>query len=249
MREFKADLHIHTCLSPCGESEMTPCMIVKEAIKKDLDIIGICDHNSSDNVPSVKKVAETHGLKVIGGIEISTREEVHILALFEDDESLTTFQRIVYESLTGTNNELAFGEQLVLNEEDEVVDRNTRLLIGATELPIERAVGFANSLGGVVIASHVDRESFSIISQLGFIPKGLELDALEISANTSVKDFNEKFSKALNTLPLVSFSDAHCLKDIGKSTTTFLIEEPTIQEIKKAIRSLDRRKAIITKIQ
>lgn len=221
---------------------MTPSSIVKEARKKGLDIIGICDHNSSDNVPSVKKVAETQGLKVLEGIEISTREEVHLLALFDNDKSLMTLQKIVSESLTGVNDERTFGEQLVLNERDEPVGKNDRLLIGATELPIERAVGFANSLTGLVIASHVDRDSYSIISQLGFIPRGLEIDALELSLNTSIKDFKERYNKMLNGLPLVTFSDAHCLKNIGKLITTFLIEEPTILEIKKAIRGMDGRK-------
>ncbi len=224
---------------------MTPRSIVKEARDKGLDIIGICDHNSSDNVLSVKKAAEMQGLKVLGGIEISTREEVHILALFDNDESLMMLQRIVYDSLSGENDEKAFGQQLILNEEDEVSGRNEMLLIGATELPIERAVGFSNSLGGLVIASHVDRESFSIISQLGFVPRGLEIDALEVSMNTSLKDFNRQFNKALNDIPLVSFSDAHCLRDVGKSTTTFFLEQPSILEIKKAVRGVDGRKLMI----
>ncbi len=261
MKEFEADLHIHTCLSPCGESEMTPRLIVKEARKKGLDVIGICDHNSSDNALSVKKVARMEGLKVLGGIEISTREEVHILALFDDDESLMILQRIVYDSLPGENDEKAFGEQLILNEEDELSGRNNRLLIGATELPIERAVGFSNSLGGLVIASDVDRESFSIISQLGFVPRGLEIHAVEVSsprvgtfvlprrgsgiskkADTTLKDSNRRANGTLNDVPVVSFSDAHCLRDIGKSTTTFFLEQPSVLEIKKAFCGLDGRK-------
>jgi hypothetical protein len=224
---------------------MTPRFIVKQARKKSLDMIGICDHNSSDNALSVKKAAEKFGLKVLRGIEINTREEVHILALFDNDESLITLQRIVYESLSGKNDEEVFGQQIVLNEEDELLGRNNRLLIGATELPIEKAVGFTNSLGGLVIASHVDRESFSIISQLGFVPNGLEIDALEVSKNMSVEDFNEQFNKSLNDLPLVSFSDAHCLRDIGRLTTTFLLEEPTVLEMKKAIKGIDGRKTRI----
>ncbi len=245
MREFEADLHIHTCLSPCGESEMTPQLIVKEARDKGLDMIGICDHNSSDNVLSVKKVAEMQGLKVLGGMEISTREEVHILALFDNDESLMMLQRIVYDSLSGENDEKVFGQQLILNEEDEVSGRNERLLIGATELPIERAVGFSHSLGGLVIASHVDRESFSIISQLGFVPRGLEIDALEVSMKTSLENFNRQFNKALNDIPVVFFSDAHCLRDVGKSTTTFFLEQPSILEMKKAVRGVDGRKLMV----
>lgn len=242
LKEFKADLHIHTCLSPCGEPEMTPRLIVKEALKKDLKVIGICDHNSSDNALSVKNAGEKEGLKVLGGIEISTREEVHILTLFVDEKSMMTLQRIVYESLSGENDEKIFGEQIILNEEDELLGKNNRLLIKGTELPVEKAVGFANSLGGLVIASHVDRDSFSIISQLGFIPKELQIDALEVSANTSLNDFNQQFNKVLNEIPLVSFSDAHCLRDIGRSTTTFIVEELNILEIKKAIRGVEGRK-------
>lgn len=245
LKEFKADLHIHTCLSPCAEPEMTPRLIVKEAIKKGLDLVGICDHNSSENAFFVKRAAYGESLNVLAGVEMSTKEEVHILALFDNGRGLSRFQKVIYENLTGTNDEKTFGEQLILNEKDELIEKNARLLIGAVELPIATAAGFARSLGGLVIASHADRESFSIFSQLGFVPEGLEIDALEVSPHSSLEDFNQRFNRMLNALPLIFFSDAHCLRDIGRSTTTFFIEQPTIPEIKKALQGVEGRKVII----
>ena len=137
MRTFKADLHIHSCLSPCAELEMSPKNIVREAEKYGLDLIGICDHNSCENVPYVIKSAEGNKLKVIGGMEITSKEEVHVLALFATEEDLFTMQKIVYDNLHGTNDEKRYGDQVVVNEKDEVVDFNKRLLIGATDLSVK----------------------------------------------------------------------------------------------------------------
>lgn len=241
-REFKVDLHIHTCLSPCADLTMIPSALIKEAKKKNLDGIGICDHNSTENVAAVKKVGEREGLKVFGGIEISSREEAHILAYFDDDESLLQMQKTIYNNLSGENDASYFGEQLVADENDKFIESNDRLLIGSTDLPVSKIVQLTHSLGGVSVASHIDRESYSLIGQLGFIPEGLPLDALEVSyqhnqnKNIDIQSFG---------LPLVTSSDAHYLSDIGRSFTTFFLGELSFTEMVMAFQGVKGRKVTI----
>jgi len=244
LRRFEADLHIHTCLSPCGETRMSPRRIVERAKLIGLDMIGICDHNSAENVACAKKVGEKEGLTVIGGMEVTSQEEVHILAFFDKDKDLFELANLIYENLPGINDERVFGEQIVVNEDDEVLSFNKRLLIGATVLPLQQIVDRIHSLGGLAIASHIDRESFSIIGQLGFIPDGLGLDGLEVSPRLSLGKARLEFGQALD-LPLVTFSDAHTLEDVGKSFTCLLMEGANIKEIKKALFGEDGRKVVI----
>jgi len=243
LEEFKGDLHIHTCLSPCGDFSMLPTLIIKKAKEKNLDMIGICDHNSTENVAAVKKAGEMVGVTVIGGIEITSQEEVHMLALFENDADLVHIQNIVYEHLPGKNDEDVFGEQLIVDEKDTILEINEKLLIGATTLLLEQIVGIIHQLGGIAIASHVDREAFSLIGQLGFVPEGLNIDGLEISPLNSVKDVRTKFPQISN-FPIVGFSDAHYLEDIGKRVTSFLMEEPSMKEFQKAFRDVEGRKIL-----
>jgi PHP family Zn ribbon phosphoesterase len=240
LKKLRMDLHIHTCLSPCADFKMMPTKIVKRAKWQGLDVIGICDHNSSENVQAVKKAGIIESLKVIGGVEVTSREEVHILTLFEGDEELFEFQKIIYENLHGTNNEKLFGEQVIVNEQDKVLNMNKRLLIGATELSINEIVEKAHSLRGLVIASHVDRERFSIMGQLGFIPEGLLLDGLEVSSKFASGMVKRDFYH----YPLVTFSDAHTIEDIGQSSTTFIIDDVRVDEIKKALSGEDGRSFI-----
>ncbi|PIU66097.1 MAG: hypothetical protein COS84_06140 [Armatimonadetes bacterium CG07_land_8_20_14_0_80_40_9] len=251
LKEFIGDLHIHTCLSPCGDKDMVPTRIVKEAQNLGLNFIGISDHNSVENIFAVKKVGEKFGVKVLGGIEITSEEEVHILAFFDEDWSLVKIQEIVYENLGNEeNDETLFGEQLIIDENDRIIGKNRRFLIGATELKVEEIVDVIHNLDGLAIAAHVDRESFGIIGQLGFIPKELKLDAVEVSplfrSQPRIK-YGVEVSPVSSTgqnLPIVSFSDAHRIEDIGKSFTTFFLEEVTVNEIKKALLNQDGRGVI-----
>ncbi len=230
------DLHIHTCLSPCGSPEMVPTRIVSQARAKKLQVIGICDHNASENVRSVQEAAQNSRVKVFGGMEITSREEIHILALFETSEQLDAMQKTVYTALPGKNDS-AFGDQYIVNPEDYVTSINNRLLIGATTLSIESIVSFIHRLNGLAIASHVDRPSYSIISQLGIIPDGLELDALEISQKASIGIYRNEVR-----FPVVSFSDAHMLRDIGRAATTFAVEALSISEIRMAVKGIGKRR-------
>jgi PHP family Zn ribbon phosphoesterase len=241
LRPFKADLHIHTCLSPCTELDMSPKGILTAVKKKELDIIGICDHNSSENSLAVMNAAKKMNISVFPGMEVTSQEEVHILALFDEIENALKLQKFIYKNLPGENDEKAFGMQVVLNEKEEVLGFNDKLLIGATTIPLDEVIRMIHSFNGITIASHIDRDSFSIISQLGFIPENLELDAMEISPNITFEEANKRFK---SIYPITCSSDAHYPEDIGKSFTTFLLEDGTVAEIKKALKNEDGRKLV-----
>jgi len=239
MKTYSADLHIHTCLSPCAEIEMSPKNIVKKAKEMNLDIIGICDHNTCENVPYVKRSAKNHGVHVIGGIEVTSKEEAHLLALFASTKALYVMQKIIYDNLSGLNDANKYGDQIVVNENNEILRFNTKLLIGATSLSVEQIVDYVHSLGGIAIASHIDRGSFSIVSQLGFIPPGLKIDAVEISNKENIDVYRDLL------LPMVMFSDAHQTKDIGKNITHFRMNNVSLKEMHKSLLAEDNRKITV----
>jgi 3',5'-nucleoside bisphosphate phosphatase len=244
MKNFKGDLHIHTCLSPCADLSMSPLTIVKESLQKGLNFIAVCDHNSAENAGAVARAGARLGLHVLPGIEINSREEIHSLAIFDSEEQAVVMQRIIYEHLYGTNSPEVFGEQVVANEVDEVEGFNDRMLIGSTQMSIEAIVDEVHRLGGISIASHVDRPSYSILSQLGFIPPELELDAVEISYRSDRKVFASSIG-TLRGLPIVTSSDAHSPEDIGRCSISFLMEAPCVDEIRLALREESGRRVEI----
>jgi len=220
---------------------MSPAAIVRTAIERAIDIIAITDHNSAENIISAQKAAERKNITVLAGMEITSSEEAHILALLNGTEGIHKLQDMVYKKLQpGENNEKLFGEQVVVNENDEVLAFNKKLLIGATALSAQDIVETIHSLGGLAVASHVDRDAFSIISQLGFIPEDLHFDALEISPNTNKEAAELSFS-GYRFLPWVSSSDAHWLRDMGRRTTVFYMHEPKIEEMRLALKSVEGR--------
>jgi len=242
-RIFKADLHIHTCLSPCAELNMGPKTIVEKALQRGLDVIGISDHNSSENVPAVMRAARDKNLTVLPGMEVTSKEEVHILAVFDSVDRALELQEIVYEHLPGENDTEAFGLQVVVNEDHDVLGFNKRLLAGATELSVEQVVDSISGLEGLAIAAHVDRETFGIIGQLGFVPGELRLNALELSRNTTLWQARRRFPEYAG-YAFVRSSDAHSAKDIGQVWTSLLLCEPSAREIKMAFRGEDGRRVL-----
>ena len=213
---------------------MLPTAIVRQAKALGLDMIAICDHNSAENVAAVARAGRRESISVIPGIEVTSREEVHILGLFRTVQDALGMQTVVYDRLPGENDEDAFGPQAVVDAHDRLTGVNTKLLIGATELTLEEVVDAIHDFGGLAIASHVDRQGFGLIGQLGFVPEGLKLDALEVSPDGSPGD--------LQGFPVVTSSDAHCLRDIGRSSTWFFAEEGGVEEIARALRGEDGRR-------
>jgi hypothetical protein len=205
-----------------------------------IDMIGICDHNSAENAPAVMKAAEGTPLTVLPGLEVCTSEEIHLLALFETVAQAFALQALVYDSLPGENDPDVFGLQVIANERDEVEAFQQKLLIGAAALPIDRVVDEIHRLGGLAIASHVDRKSYSVISQLGFVPEGVRFDALEISRHAGAEELRT-LHPTTAVFPLVRNSDAHRLEEIGKDVSEYLLEGAAFGELCKALHNRDGR--------
>ncbi len=236
MRIVFADLHIHTCLSPCATLDMTPRKIVELAQKRHLEIIAITDHNSAEIAGSVIAAAENTGLCVIPGIEVTTSEEAHIVGLFENPLDALSMQTLVYGHLQpGENDDDLFGMQVISNAFDEVEGINRRLLIGATNLGLNEVIDAIHKLNGLAVAAHIDRQAFSIISQLGFIPEGLDLDAVEISTRMTLNN-GRAFFKDLERFAFITSSDAHDIEGIGSSPTGFQMAGPEMAELRLALK-------------
>jgi PHP family Zn ribbon phosphoesterase len=232
-RAYRCDLHVHTCLSPCADLDMYPRANMQRFIEEKLDIVAICDHNASENVPYLLRLAEDKPITILPGMEITSIEEVHILAIFDNYINLSGLQQVIYDHLSGQNDEALFGCQAIVNEQDEVEGFNDRLLIGATLLTLDDIIAHIHSFGGLAIASHIDRESFSVMSQLGFIDPSSPFDALEISSALGIKKARLKYPE-LSGYALIQSSDAHFTKDIGCNATVMYLEEASTAEIKLA---------------
>lgn len=233
---IRADLHIHTVLSPCGDLEMTPLNIVKTAKSRGLDLIGITDHNSTLNTLEIRRVGKRFGLAVLCGAEITTREEVHVLAFAEVDK-LPALQAYLDEYIVRIpNNPDIFGYQLAVAENEEVTAQIDYLLINSIDRSVEEVGEFVKSLGGIFIPAHIDKHSNSIYSQLGFMPFGLSPDAAELSASGSADEMRGR-DKSLLKYNFIRSSDAHYLQDIGKVSTLLDADDLTFDNIRKSIIS------------
>lgn len=248
MKSFYADLHIHTALSPCGGDEMTPPAIVQAARDCGLGLIAICDHNSAGNVAAVQQAAagirrsrRTAGLTVIAGLEVTTREEVHIVALMPGAEPAAAVSAVVQATLPAADQAARerFGEQRLLDPEGRQTGQEAKLLAAASDLDLATVVRLIQAHQGVAIAAHVNRPSFSVLSQLGLFPQEAGFDAVEVFIPCGVPRPDKgsvmgRFSAF--GLPLICSSDAHFLGDIGRCRTIFELQAPTFEELTLAIR-------------
>lgn len=210
------DLHIHSCLSPCGDNEMTPNNIVNMAMIKGLDVIAIADHNASQNVKAAMAVAQKRDILLIPAMELQTSEEVHLLCLFKALSDLESFQEIVDAHLLGIpNNVKKFGEQLILDHEDEPVGHIDHALIFSTTLSFEKAVTAVRGCGGFILPAHINRQSNGVLAVLGFIPEGVDFTTVEVSNDDLGSRFLETY---LNTehYRVIRNSDAHQLMSISE---------------------------------
>ncbi len=231
------DFHIHTALSPCGSNDMTPNNIVNMCILKGLDVIAITDHNTCGNVEAVMKVAKETDLIVIAGMEVETSEEIHVVCLFPTLAIAKIFEKVVFEKLPNIKNrEDIFGEQLLLDEEDEVIGKQAQMLITATQMDLYTLVKEVSNLGGVAIPAHVDRTSYSIISNLGFVPPDLNIKSIEFSKNVTINDFLKKHSY-LQKYHQIFSSDAHYLEDISeKNNFLTMDQEKKVTDVTKILK-------------
>ncbi len=229
--EFAIDFHIHSALSPCADEEMTPNNIVNMALLKHLDIIAVTDHNSCRNIPAIMEVGKNNGLAVIPGMEVQTKEEVHIICLFKRLEAAQKFEEIVYNSLPEIqNNEELFGTQLIMDERDNITGKVEKLLLSSTCLSVNDVFILVRGLGGICIPAHVDRNSYSIITNLGFIPPSLKVKTIEFSKKNSPENILKRYSFLKKYNYIVS-SDAHFLWDISEREFFLNMEYLSISEI------------------
>jgi len=240
LKEFHADLHVHTVLSPCAEIEMQPPLIVHEAKKRGIDLIAITDHNASANIEAVQKAAIGTNITVLPGMELQTKEEVHVLCLFDTIDQINDFQDYVNMHLPDIKNRPDFfGEQLIVDENGDFKQREERLLITSTSINIENAYLKVNEIGGLFIPAHVNRKANGLIEILGFVPDNIPFIALEISHHLTVQQAKEKFSQ-IKPFAIIQNGDVHRLSDFVGSTC-YNINEPSISEIKLALQNLDGR--------
>jgi len=246
MNLYQADLHIHTVLSPCGDLSMSPSKIVEQAATIGLKVIAITDHNSTIHGPITQKIAEKYDIMVLYGAEVTTKEEIHCLCFFENETQRVEFQSFIEQNLPIIkNNPDLFGHQVVVNEKEEIIEEIEPLLISGIDMGINDVEKVVHQLGGLFIPAHVDRQKYSLTSQLGFIPNDLKFDALEISKNKCVDVATKEFSYIKN-LKFIKSSDAHIIDQIGTSNTFLRMESVCWEEIKMAILGINGRKVIIS---
>lgn len=234
--QIRVDLHIHSAVSPCAADDMTPANIVRMAQLEGLGLIAITDHNTVANAGAVMEAGECFGLPVLPGMEVQTREEVHLVAIFPTLAAAEKCEKNLWEFLPPVRNQpRVFGRQLVYDSQDRVQFELNRLLLQSVTLGVEEVGRLIKNYGGLVIAAHVDRRSYSLIGQLGFIPDGLALDGVEISRACSRERLQTELA-FLSEYSVVRDSDAHRLEDlVGAGQSIFCIAKPSFEEVGRAL--------------
>jgi len=244
LKPFLADLHIHTVLSGCAEVEMIPPLILRQAQRMGLSLIAITDHNACHNVEAVMEAAVGTGIHVLPGMELQSKEEVHLLCLFDTVHQCQEWQEEVFQKLPSlANREEVFGGQYVVDATGEWTGTEERLLAASVDMALEEVISKVRNLGGMVIPAHVDRPSFSLLSNLGFIPDGLDVYGLEVTPRFIPGDGLEQWPQ-LKAWCLIVNGDAHRLHEI-EHRTLLKISAPLIKEISLALQGLEGRKVTV----
>lgn len=234
------DLHIHSCLSPCGDNDMTPANIAGMAAVKGLDVIAVTDHNSCRNCAATIKMAEEYGVIALPGMELCTEEEVHVVCLFPDLYTAMDFDGYVYDKMLKIpNKEKIFGEQLLYNDIDDIIGKEPNLLLCNTSIRFDEVFALTEERNGIMIPAHIDKTTNSLIANLGFIPPDSQFTCAE------VMDLN-KLSGLLDThlylsrCRIISNSDAHYLEHINEPEHTIDVAGLSAAEIIKALKFKDK---------
>lgn len=227
----KADLHLHSTVSPCADLSMSPQRIVESARRKGLSVIALTDHNCARNCPAFFSLCQDHDLFCLGGAEVTTREECHVLCLFEDLPTIMDFGAHIERHLPDVLNQPdVFGDQVYVREDEEVLGFVDRYLGNATTISLDDLCAHVRLHQGLVIPAHVDRPVFGLISQLGFIPSEPRVDALEIyHAKTSAVSLGD------HSYAILSNSDAHFPEQIGCVYNEMELRELSLPAIKEAL--------------
>ena len=213
------DLHVHTALSPCAAGEMTPPVILLEAERRGVRVVGVVDHSTARNAQAVLEAAPAFDVRVFVGLEIESAEGVHILALFDSADAAMAMDALVAEHLPDRPNRVdVFGPQLLLDAMGDVVGEDPRLLSTAVDLGIEEIADLTAMQGGLAVPAHIDRRANGLLPTLGFVPPGLHADLWELSPHVQPREARETWPE-LKTRALLNGSDAHFPEDIGAAST------------------------------
>ena len=214
------DLHMHSCLSPCGDADMTPNNMVNMAVLNGLQVIALTDHNSCKNCPAFLEVARRSGILAVAGMELCTAEEIHVVCLFPELAAAMAFDEEVYQKVPDIlNRPEIFGEQWVMDENDAVLHSEPRLLINASAISIAEAVPLVQKYGGIAFPAHVDKSAYSVLSNLGFLPPECGFKVVEVKLPESFLA-KEENQKKIAGCRVVTNSDAHYLWDIAEPVHT-----------------------------
>ena len=217
MSAYSYDFHIHSCLSPCGDNDMTPNNIVGMAAISGLEIIAITDHNTCRNAPAVLKAAEEAGITAIPGMELCTSEEAHIVCLFETLEGAMEFDRYIYDNMPHIKNKPEiFGEQRILDENDGLIGTIDDLLLVASYIGADEVTALCEKYGGTAFPAHVDRDSYSLTAALGSIPPEGGYTFAEVTREVDLAEVAGMYPE-LRSMGIVRDSDSHYLDTLATS--------------------------------
>lgn len=237
MKSFAYDLHTHSCLSPCGSDDMTPSNLVNMAALSGCDIVAITDHNTCQNAPAAVKVGEEAGILVIPGMELCTSEEAHVVCLFETLEGALGFGSYVYKHMPHVPNKPEiFGEQRILNEEDELVGIEENLLLVSSFIGVNQVAELAASYGGIAFPAHVDRDSYSVVASLGAIPPEAGFSACEVTRGCDLVAL-ERRQPELSELFILRDSDSHYLESMAGDPAFLHLPECSVQALFQKLRA------------
>jgi len=230
MAVFHADLHIHSCLSPCAELCASPRAIARAAREKGIHLAALTDHNTALNTPAFAAACRAEGVVPLFGMEITSLEEVHVLLLFPDVPSALEAGNEAYERLKSSSFDPEdFGDQVWVNEREEIEGSLEKLLIlGATDLSLEELGPWCRRRGGILIPAHIDRPMFGLLGQLGFLPEG-PFDAVECT-----RELDEEITAPW---PVSASSDAHRPEHVGDRRIEFQADSPGFDGLVKALEN------------
>jgi len=241
MRSYKADLHIHSVLSPCGGLEMSPASLIRRIKELNIEWIAITDHNSLANCPAYAEVAEKNGIAFTYGVEIQTTEEIHLLAYFDDREKAMQFDKLLYEALPAIENDADFfGDQVVIDAEENIMRIEQKALSNSVIWSLEETVEYIAAYSGVPVPAHVDAAVNSILGQLGFLPAYPEFPLLGITSGLILDEFLKQHPD-LSGHAFLRASDAHYLTDLGCGNSRITVIEPVASELMMAARKIENR--------
>lgn len=229
--KFYYDFHLHSCLSPCGDNDMTPYNLVNMAKLLGFDVIALTDHNSCRNCPAAIEAGKEAGITVIPGMELCTAEEIHTVCLFPDLESALRFSEYIRGTMPAVLNEPEiFGEQRVMNASDEIIGYEELLLTTASSVGIDDAFSVVRSFGGVCFPAHLDRASYSILSVLGFLYEELGFTAAGFTEKAFLPQYEEKHP-LLKNMRILRNSDAHYLENMPEAKNTIDLPAATPENV------------------